>query len=90
MVVVVVVVVVCVQKHVIVLEEEVIPTQHFIELHACCLPAVDTDDTLVGVSAWNVNGLSLSLWFLFHLLHQVWQFSVFPESCYSLLISTNM
>jgi len=57
-----------IQKHVIVLEEEVIPTQDFLELLAHCLPSVDADDTLVGVSAWNVNGLSLSLSFLFHLL----------------------
>jgi len=44
---------------VIVLEEEVITTQDFMELLARCLPAIDADDTLVGVSAWNVNGLSL-------------------------------
>jgi len=46
---------------VIVLEEEVIATQDFLELIARCLPAVEADDTLIGVSAWNVNGLSLSL-----------------------------
>ena len=51
----------CLQKYVIVLEEEVIATQDFLELMARCLPAVEADDTLVGVSAWNVNGLSLPL-----------------------------
>ena len=45
----------------IVLEEEVIATQDFLELIARCLPAIEADDTLIGVSAWNVNGLSLSL-----------------------------
>lgn len=50
----------CVQKYVIVLEEEVIPTQDFLELMARCLPAIEADDTLVGVSAWNVNGLYCS------------------------------
>ena len=49
------------QKHVIVLEEEVIPTQDFLELFARCLPAVEADDSLIGVSAWNINGPLLSL-----------------------------
>ena len=43
------------------LEEELIVTQDFLQLLAHCLPAVEADDTLVGVSAWNINGLSFTL-----------------------------
>ena len=32
-------------------------TQDFLQLLAGCLGAVDADDSLVGISAWNVNGL---------------------------------
>lgn len=54
--------VVCdVQKYVIVLEEEVIPSHDFLEFFAQCLTAVDSDETLVGISAWNINGLSCLL-----------------------------
>jgi len=46
----------------------VIATQDFLQLLARCLPAVEADDTLVGVSAWNINGLSFSLLSLICLL----------------------
>ncbi len=44
------------QKHVIVLEEEVVLAPDFLNFLAQCLDAVETDETLIGVSAWNDNG----------------------------------
>lgn len=43
-------------KYVIVLEEEVIPTQDFLSFHAQCLPLLQLDSSLFGISAWNENG----------------------------------
>jgi beta-1,2-N-acetylglucosaminyltransferase len=43
-------------KHVVVLEEEVIVGPDFLYFLGQCLPAVDQDDSLIGVSAWNENG----------------------------------
>ena len=42
----------------IVLEEEVIAGPDLLAMMAQCLAAVDADDTLMGISAWNVNGTS--------------------------------
>ena len=42
----------------IVLEEEVIAGPDLLAMMAQCLAAVDADDTLIGISAWNVNGTS--------------------------------
>ena len=44
------------QKHVIVLEEEVILAPDFLNFVAQCVDAIEKDDTLIGVSAWNDNG----------------------------------
>lgn len=43
-------------KFILVLEEEVIPTQDFLSFHAQCLSVLESDETLIGVSAWNENG----------------------------------
>lgn len=45
------------QKFILVLEEEVIPTQDFLSFHAQCLSVLESDKSLIGVSAWNENGL---------------------------------
>ena len=40
----------------IVLEEEVIAGPDLLFMMSQCLATVDDDKTLMGVSAWNVNG----------------------------------
>lgn len=40
------------------LEEEVILAPDFLNFVAQCLDAVEKDDTLIGISAWNENGKS--------------------------------
>jgi GNT-I family len=48
---------VCVlQKYIILLEEEVIPTTDILNYFAQCLPVLDEDETLIGATAWNENG----------------------------------
>jgi hypothetical protein len=47
---------VALQDYVILLEEEVFPTADFFSFLDQCLEALDTDDSLIGVSAWNDNG----------------------------------
>ena len=46
----------CFQRHVIVLEEEVIPGRDFLNFLSQFLDVIDTDSTLMGVGAWNANG----------------------------------
>jgi len=48
---------------VILLEEEVIPTTDFLHYMSQCLPILDYDETLIGATAWNENGLFFSLLF---------------------------
>jgi GNT-I family len=55
-----------VQDYVILFEEEVFPTSDFFDFLDQCLDALDSDDSLIGVSAWNDNGkfkLCLSVYF---------------------------
>ncbi len=46
------------QKYVVVLEEEVILAPDFLNFMAQSLDAVEKDESLIGVSAWNDNGES--------------------------------
>jgi len=46
------------QKYVIVMEEEVIPTTDLLHYMSQCLPVLDYDDTLIGATAWNENGVA--------------------------------
>lgn len=42
--------------HVIVFEEEVIPTKDFLHFMSQCWASLNKDPTLIGISAWNENG----------------------------------
>lgn len=54
------------QKYVIVIEEEIVLTPDFLHFLSQCLPALEADDSLFGVSAFNYNGM---LWEkMFHTL----------------------
>lgn len=46
------------QRLAIFLEEDVFPSSDFLNFFRQCLPSVEADDTLVGISAWNDNGHS--------------------------------
>ena len=48
-----------IQEYVMVFEEDVLATKHYLDLMAQCLPALGSDESLVGISAWNENGKSL-------------------------------
>jgi hypothetical protein len=52
------------QKHVIVLEEEVIVGPDFLYFLAQCLATVEKDDSLIGISGWNENGEDSSCTYL--------------------------
>jgi beta-1,2-N-acetylglucosaminyltransferase len=43
-------------NYIILLEEEVIPSVDFLHYMAQCLPVLNTDETLIGATAWNENG----------------------------------
>ena len=45
------------QDFVILLEDELIPTIDFLSFMHQCLKVIDADNTLIGASAWNDNGL---------------------------------
>ena len=47
------------QKYVILLEEEVIPSTDLLNYFAQLLPVLDIDDTLIGAVAWNENGITI-------------------------------
>jgi len=46
-----------VQDYAIILEEHVIPTADFLAFMAQCFPVVKKDKSLIGISAWNENGM---------------------------------
>ncbi|ELU14958.1 hypothetical protein CAPTEDRAFT_220050 [Capitella teleta] len=49
-------------EHVVVLEEEVIPSQDLLSFLAQCLSTVEADPSLAGISAWNENGYQGVSW----------------------------
>ena len=45
------------QQYVITFEEYVIATKHYLNYLAQTIKALESDDSLIGISAWNENGL---------------------------------
>lgn len=51
-----------------VLEQDVVPSPELLSFFAQCLPVLSADDSLIGVTAWNENGKSSTLFIYFIVL----------------------